>query len=481
MTGILDAHLASISNRLADVSRLIAVIATLFGPLTVITGLFGMNVPLPSLWLPGTGPFWEVVAFMAISCGLMYWWFKKSGWLSMGRITKLPEELANQIAAGEVVERPASVIKELVENAIDAEARRITITTEYGGKKLIRVEDDGIGMDPDDARLSLDRHATSKIRRADDLGAIVTLGFRGEALPSMASVSHFRMRTRAARGSGGTEIRVNAGVVESVVEAGGPEGTLVEVADLFYNLPARRKFLKSDAAESAQISKTVTQLALCYPGSASRYATPAARCCVPAGGVNRGPAVPVLRRALGPRAGGARALSGSAFTASSPRWPSTGRHAGRSTCSSTGESSRTRRSRTQFSTPTASRRTRSAAPRCTCSSRSRRSAWTSTSIRPRRKCASRSSRSSTRSFAARVADALGPGPAPELTLRPADVIQAARCRSHPGRARAGRIRIAGPAPRGGSARDTAPATRGAFRMRTLEGTRRAARLAGCGR
>lgn len=183
----------------------------------------------------------------------------------MGRITKLPDDLANQIAAGEVVERPASVIKELVENAIDAEARRITITTEYGGKKLIRVEDDGIGMDPDDARLSLERHATSKIRRADDLGAIVTLGFRGEALPSMASVSHFRMRTRARGEVSGTEIRVNAGVLESVVEAGGPEGTLIEVSDLFYNLPARRKFLKSDGGESAQISRTVTQLALCYP------------------------------------------------------------------------------------------------------------------------------------------------------------------------------------------------------------------------
>jgi len=183
----------------------------------------------------------------------------------VGRITKLPDDLANQIAAGEVVERPASVIKELVENAIDAEARRITITTEYGGKKLIRVEDDGLGMDPDDARLSLERHATSKIRRADDLGAIVTLGFRGEALPSMASVSHFRMRTRARGDVSGTEIRVNAGVLESVVEAGGPEGTLIEMADLFYNLPARRKFLKSDGAESAQISRTVTQLALCYP------------------------------------------------------------------------------------------------------------------------------------------------------------------------------------------------------------------------
>jgi len=183
----------------------------------------------------------------------------------VGRITRLPEDLANQIAAGEVVERPASVVKELVENAIDAQATRITITTEYGGKKLIRVEDDGIGMDPDDARLCLERHATSKIKRADDLGAIVTLGFRGEALPSMASVSHFRLRTRARGSDSGTEIRVNAGIIESVVESGGPEGTLVEVADVFYNLPARKKFLKSDAAEAAQVSRFVTQLALCYP------------------------------------------------------------------------------------------------------------------------------------------------------------------------------------------------------------------------
>jgi DNA mismatch repair protein MutL len=183
----------------------------------------------------------------------------------MGRIRRLPDDLANQIAAGEVVERPASVVKELVENAIDATARRITITVEYGGKKLIRVEDDGAGMDPADARLCLERHATSKIQRADDLGAIATLGFRGEALPSMASVSHFRLRTRLKGAPSGTEIRVNGGAIESVVEAGGPEGTLIEVADLFYNLPARRKFLKSDSAESAQVSRMVTQLALCYP------------------------------------------------------------------------------------------------------------------------------------------------------------------------------------------------------------------------
>ncbi|MGH9238819.1 MAG: DNA mismatch repair endonuclease MutL [Vicinamibacterales bacterium] len=183
----------------------------------------------------------------------------------MGRIHRLPSDLANQIAAGEVVERPASVIKELVENAIDAGARRLTITVEFGGKKLIRVEDDGEGMEPDDARLAIERHATSKIRRADDLERISTLGFRGEALPSIASVSHFLLRTRARGAQSGTEIRVNGGAVASVAEAGMPEGTLIEVSDLFYNLPARRKFLKSDAAESAQVSRVATQLALCYP------------------------------------------------------------------------------------------------------------------------------------------------------------------------------------------------------------------------
>src|SRR5688572_29434327 len=183
----------------------------------------------------------------------------------MGRIHRLPPDLANQIAAGEVVERPASVIKELVENSIDAGARRLAITAEFGGKKLIRVEDDGAGMDPDDARLAIERHATSKIRSAADLEKIATLGFRGEALPSIASVSHFVLRTRERGAPSGTEIRVNGGAVASIAEAGLPEGTSIEVADLFYNLPARRKFLKSDSAESAQISRIVTQLALCYP------------------------------------------------------------------------------------------------------------------------------------------------------------------------------------------------------------------------
>src|SRR5512138_434219 len=151
----------------------------------------------------------------------------------MGRIQRLPSDLANQIAAGEVVERPASVVKELVENAVDAGARRLAIHIELGGKKLVRVEDDGEGMDPEDARLALERHATSKIKRADDLAAILTHGFRGEALPSIASVSHFALRTRARGEPSGTEIRLNGGAVASIVEIGVPEGTAIEVNDLF--------------------------------------------------------------------------------------------------------------------------------------------------------------------------------------------------------------------------------------------------------
>ena len=183
----------------------------------------------------------------------------------MGKIRQLPPELANQIAAGEVVERPASVVKELVENAVDAGATRIAVLVEMGGKKLIRVEDDGEGMDPADARLALERHATSKIARAEDLEAIRTMGFRGEALPSIASVSHFVLRTRRREAESGSEIRVNGGIVASAVEIGMAPGTIVEAGDLFYNLPARRKFLKSDVAETTQVSRMVTQLALAYP------------------------------------------------------------------------------------------------------------------------------------------------------------------------------------------------------------------------
>src|SRR5437762_4450282 len=142
----------------------------------------------------------------------------------MGKISRLPFDLANQIAAGEVVARPASVVKELVENAIDAGARRLTLHVELGGKKQVRVEDDGEGMEPDDARLAIERHATSKIKRADDLAAIRTLGFRGEALPSIASVSHFMLRTRSRGHQSGTELRVNGGTVASITEVGAGEG-----------------------------------------------------------------------------------------------------------------------------------------------------------------------------------------------------------------------------------------------------------------
>ena len=183
----------------------------------------------------------------------------------MSKIHRLPVNLANQIAAGEVIERPASVVKELVENALDAGARRINIAVELGGKKLIRVEDDGVGMEPEDARLAIERHATSKIASQDDLAAIRTLGFRGEALPSIASVSRFQLRTRFRGTDTGTEVRVEAGAVVSVREVGAPEGTCIDVADIFFNLPARRKFLKSDQAESSQISRLVTQMALGYP------------------------------------------------------------------------------------------------------------------------------------------------------------------------------------------------------------------------
>ena len=199
----------------------------------------------------------------------------------------LPLHLANQIAAGEVVERPASVVKELVENALDAGARRIAVTIELGGKKALRVEDDGEGMDPADARLAIERHATSKIAASDDLAAIRTLGFRGEALPSIASVSHFTLRTRARGSATGTEIRVNGGTVSSEREVGAPEGTSITVEDLFYNLPARRKFLKSDTAETTQISRLVTQMALGYPEVGFSLASGGRRLleCPPAAGL----------------------------------------------------------------------------------------------------------------------------------------------------------------------------------------------------
>ena len=171
----------------------------------------------------------------------------------MSRIRLLSETVASQVAAGEVVERPASVVKELVENSIDAGARKIDILIRRGGISLVRVIDDGCGMDRDDALLSLERHATSKIRSVSDLEAIATLGFRGEALPSIASVSRFRLTTREQDAVAGTEIVVNGGKIDIVRDGGEAPGTQVEVRSLFYNIPARRKFLRAENTESRNI------------------------------------------------------------------------------------------------------------------------------------------------------------------------------------------------------------------------------------
>ena len=183
----------------------------------------------------------------------------------MGRIRLLSETVASQVAAGEVVERPASVVKELVENSLDAGARNIDIAIRRGGISLVRVIDDGCGMDRDDALLSLERHATSKIRSAADLQAVATLGFRGEALPSIASVSRFRVSTREAGAIAGTEIIVNGGKIDVVRDGGEAPGTQVEVRSLFYNLPARRKFLRSENTESRNIEHQIHLQAIGHP------------------------------------------------------------------------------------------------------------------------------------------------------------------------------------------------------------------------
>jgi DNA mismatch repair protein MutL len=183
----------------------------------------------------------------------------------MGRIRLLSEAVASQVAAGEVVERPASVVKELVENSLDAGARDIGIAIRRGGISLVRVIDDGCGMDRDDALLSLERHATSKIRSAADLQAVATLGFRGEALPSIASVSRFRLTTREGDAIAGTEIIVNGGKIDVVRDGGEAPGTQVEVRSLFYNLPARRKFLRSENTESRNIEHQIHLQAIGHP------------------------------------------------------------------------------------------------------------------------------------------------------------------------------------------------------------------------
>src|ERR1700746_581707 len=183
----------------------------------------------------------------------------------MGRIHVLSETVANQIAAGEVVERPASVVKEILENALDAGATRIKISVEAGGKKLIQITDNGCGMVRDDAMLAFERPATSKIKKAEDLLSVATLGFRGEALPSIASVSRLRMETRAADEPAGTVIEINGGKIARVEEAGLPLGTSITVRDLFFNVPARKKFLKAESTELSHIASLVTHYALAHP------------------------------------------------------------------------------------------------------------------------------------------------------------------------------------------------------------------------
>jgi len=185
----------------------------------------------------------------------------------MNIIRLLPEQLANQIAAGEVIERPASVVKELVENSIDAQATRITVEIQAGGRSLIRVIDDGIGMSRDDALLCLERHATSKIKSADDLNRILTMGFRGEALPSIASVSRFILVTRERNEESidATKIIVDGGKLINVTSAGAAPGTMVEVRNLFFNLPARRKFMRSPETERAHIQHYLGLVAVAYP------------------------------------------------------------------------------------------------------------------------------------------------------------------------------------------------------------------------
>ncbi|HEY4050951.1 MAG TPA: DNA mismatch repair endonuclease MutL [Acidobacteriaceae bacterium] len=184
----------------------------------------------------------------------------------MGRIHILSDQVANQIAAGEVVDRPASVVKELLENALDAGANRLRIEVEGGGRKLIRMTDDGAGMMRDDALLAFERHATSKLRSSDDLLSISTLGFRGEALPSIASVSRLELKTRTAEDVSGTLIEIAGGKVLRYDDAGIPPGTTITVRDLFFNTPARRKFLKSETTELSHITALVTHYALAHPG-----------------------------------------------------------------------------------------------------------------------------------------------------------------------------------------------------------------------
>ena len=183
----------------------------------------------------------------------------------MGRIRVLSDQVANQIAAGEVVDRPASVVKELLENSLDAGANRIRVEVEAGGRKLIRISDDGHGMNRDDALLAFERHATSKIRTADELLSIATLGFRGEALPSIASVARVELETSTGEEEAGTRLEIAGGKIRHVEDAALPRGTTISVSDLFFNTPARRKFLRAESTELSHVTALVTHYALAHP------------------------------------------------------------------------------------------------------------------------------------------------------------------------------------------------------------------------
>src|SRR5579864_1024140 len=183
----------------------------------------------------------------------------------MGRIRVLSDHVANKIAAGEVVERPAAVVKELLENSLDAGAQRIRVAVEAGGKKFLQVIDDGCGMSHDDAMLAFERHATSKIHDVDDLLNIDTLGFRGEALPAIASVSRLVLESRPREDAAGTRIEIAGGKLIKVEEAGIPPGTAIVVRDLFFNVPARKKFLRAESTELSHIASLVTHYALAHP------------------------------------------------------------------------------------------------------------------------------------------------------------------------------------------------------------------------
>ncbi len=217
---------------------------------------------VPNSGLPG--PF--VLCFLNPSSATLNPFRQAPNPLVMGRIHVLSENVANKIAAGEVVERPASVAKELLENSLDAGSTRIRIQVEAGGKKLIQITDNGCGMVRDDALLAFERHATSKIKNAEDLLSVATLGFRGEALPSIASVSRLRLETRALDEDSGTIVEINGGKIFAVEEAGLPGGTSIAVRDLFFNIPARKKFLKAESTELSHIASLVTHYVLAHPG-----------------------------------------------------------------------------------------------------------------------------------------------------------------------------------------------------------------------